>query len=114
MDELKFKLWLQNNSADNTSRTTIARCIRVEKELGVDLDKQFDIDQGKRIIQCLKYSRKDERENINPLCGISFAYGANVYAGMHSLRAAVKKYFDYRAYSKKELNNYSIKDEKNE
>lgn len=95
MDERNFRLWMQKNKNYHTARTYTARCIRVENEMQIDLNKEYEIDQGEDLMQRLKYTRKEAREGILPKCGISFEVDVDVYTGMHSLRASVKKYFEY-------------------
>lgn len=93
MDERNFRLWMETNKDYHTARTYTARCHRVE--MNVDLDEQFIKDNGKSLLLELKYSRKDFRNGHKPNCGISFDEGANVYAGMSSIRTSVKKYFEF-------------------
>ena len=64
-------------------------------EMGIDLDVQYKEDEGKGLMQKLKYSRKESREGMPPQCGIVFDIDVDVYTGMHSLRASVKKYFEF-------------------
>lgn len=61
--------------------------------MGINLDEQYEKDEGNSLMQKLKYSRKESREGISPQCGIVF--DIDVYIGMHSLRAPVKKYFEF-------------------
>lgn len=95
MDDINFRLWMEKNKNYHTARTYTSRCIRVENEMGINLDEQFKKDQGVGLMQRLKYSRKESREGIQPQCGITFDLNVDAYAGMHSLRASVKKYFEY-------------------
>ena len=102
MDERNFRLWMEKSKTYHTARTYSARCIRVENELNIDLDEQYDLDMGSELMQKLKYSRKESREGKTPKCGITFDVDVDVYAGMHSLRASVKKYFEYLQQTKKD------------
>ncbi len=95
MDERNFRLWMEETKNHHTARTYTARCIRVENEMGIDLDEQYAKDSGSDLMQRLKYSRKESREGKQPKCGIVFDTEVDVYTGMHSLRASVKKYFEY-------------------
>lgn len=95
MDERNFRLWMEEDKNYHTARTYTARCIRVENEMGIDLDAQYKEDEGKSLMQKLKYSRKESRAGMPPQCGIIFDIDVDVYAGMHSLRASVKKYFEF-------------------
>ena len=95
MDERNFRLWMEEKKNYHTARTYTARCIRVEGEMEIDLDEQYRVDKGSGLMQKLKYSRKESREGKQPQCGIVFDIDVDVYSGMHSLRASVKKYFEY-------------------
>lgn len=95
MDERNFRLWMEESKNYHTARTYTARCIRVETEMGIDLDEQYEKDQGQSLMQQLKYSRKESRDGVQPKCGIAFDIDVDVYTGMHSLRTSVKKYFEY-------------------
>ena len=72
MDERNFRLWMEENKNYHTARTYTARCIRVENEMGIDLDEQYKEDEGNSLMQKLKYSRKESREGTPPQCGIVF------------------------------------------
>ena len=96
MDERNYRLWMEKNKSYHTARTYTARCMRVEAEMKIDLDEQFLKDGGKTLMMLLKYSREEERKGIKPKCGISFEGASNIYGGMNALRAAVKKYFEYK------------------
>lgn len=101
MDERNFRLWMEENKNYHTARTYTARCIRVENEMEIDLDEQYKEDGGNSLMQRLKYSRKESREGTPPQCGIAFDIDVDVYSGMHSLRASVKKYFEFLQQEKK-------------
>lgn len=62
MDERNFRLWMETTKNYHTARTYTARCIRVETEMNINLDEQYDLDKGDRLMQTLKYSRKEARE----------------------------------------------------
>lgn len=102
MDERSFRLWMESIKNYHTARTYTARCHRVEMEMNVDLDEQFLKDRGITLLLQMKYSRKDSRDGLKPKCGITFDDGADIYTGMHSLRASVKKYFEFKQLSEKE------------
>ena len=95
MDERNFRLWMEEKKNYHTARTYTARCIRVEGEMEIDLDEQYRVDKGSGLMQKLKYSRKESRGGKQPQCGTVFDIDVDVYSGMHSLRASVKKYFEY-------------------
>lgn len=95
MDERNFRIWLEQKQTYHTARTYASRCIRVEETLRCDLDEEYEKDSGKELMNSLKYSRREEREGKLPKCGIDFGDKTNVYTGMHTIRASVKKYFEY-------------------
>lgn len=96
MDEKNYRLWMEKSKDYQTARTYAARCLRVEIEMKIDLDEQYIKDGGDSLMSLLKYSRKEEREGNMPKCGIHFEGHSNIYSGMNALRAAVKKYFEYK------------------
>lgn len=100
MDEKNFRYWMESKKNYHTARTYAARCHRVEIEMKIDLDEQYRLDQGRRLMSLLMYSRKESRDGIKPKCGIDFEDSADIYAGMHSLRASVKKYFEFKEMKK--------------
>lgn len=95
MDERNFRLWMETHKNYHTVRTYASRCLRVENELHINLDEEYQRDKGYELMQKLKYSRKESREQKQPQCGIVFDADVDIYCGMHSLRASVKKYFEY-------------------
>lgn len=97
MDEKNFRLWMESMKNYHTARTYAARCHRVEMEMKIDLDEQYAKDNGTSLLILLKYSRKEARDGVKPVCGIAFLEDADVYSGIHSLRASVKKYFEYKS-----------------
>ena len=101
MREKEFRIWMEKSKGYHTARTYTARCIRVESEMKVNLDDEYNTDAGSCLIEKLKYSRAEERAGVIPNCGIKFDDGANVYTGMHSLRASVKKYLEFCVESNK-------------
>ena len=96
MDERKFRIWMESQNQYHTARTYTARCHRVEIEMQINLDEQYKLDEGNSLMRLLKYSRKEARSGEKPHCGISFDDNADIYGGMHSLRASVKKYFEFK------------------
>ena len=95
MNQEKFRKWMKVEKSDGTIRTYIARCMRAESVLGVDLDSEYKRDCGKTIICKLEYTRDDERNNVFPTNDFHFNDNTNIYMGIHSIRASVKKYFDF-------------------
>ena len=96
MDERNYRLWMEKRKDFHTARTYTSRCIRVELEMNIDLDEQYDRDGGDSLMSLLMYSRKEEREGSMPKCGISFNQSSNIYSGMNALRTAVRKYFEFK------------------
>ena len=100
MDEKVFKEWLEINTNYGTARTYVARCTRVENEMNVNLDEEYLIDKGEKLMRLLKYSRQEQRERKVPKCGITFKEDVDAYIGMNSIRVSIKKYFEYLELSK--------------
>ena len=80
----------------HTARTYIARCMRIEEKLFIDLDDEYRKDGGSGLLNRLKYYRDEQRQRKQPQCGLKFEENADIYIGMNSLRASVKKYFEFR------------------
>lgn len=82
-----FRLWLRGNKSypDQTISSRISDCKRVEKYYG-DLDKRGEA----WLIEKLKYSSQNERDNVVPEIPIN-GNARNSYA---TLRKAVRLYFE--------------------
>lgn len=113
MDEKNFRLWMESINNYHTARTYAARCHRVEMEMKIDLDEEYAKDKGTSLFVLLKYSKKEARDGMKPVCGISFLGDADIYSGMHSLRASVKKYFAYMSLKTMNLDSSETKSHRN-
>lgn len=96
MNEAKFRTWLEKHMNYHTARTYTARCMRIEEKLFIDLDDEYRKDGGSGLLNRLKYSCDEQRQRKQPQCGLKFEENADIYIGMNSLRASVKKYFEFR------------------
>lgn len=96
MDERNFRIWLEKQKNYHTARTYTARCMRIEAEMEVDLDKEYTQDGGRGLLNKLKYSREEQRQGKQPDCGLHFRESVDIYTGMNSLRASLKKYFEFK------------------
>ena len=71
----------------------VSRCRRVERDLEVNLDMEFQKDGGNRIIGLLDYSAQDAMDRRELPGKLSFpGTPINVKNSMASLKGAVKKY----------------------
>lgn len=96
MDEKAYRMWLEQEKDYNTARTYAARCFRIENDLKINLDQEYISDQGKSLMERLKYSKDEFRNMKQPKCGIVLNPKTNMYSCMNSLRVSVKKYFEFK------------------
>lgn len=96
INERNFKIWLEKQKNYHTARTYTARCMRIEAEMEVDLDKEYAQDGGRRFLNKLKYSREEQRQGKQPDCGLHFRENVDIYTGLNSLRVSLKKYFEFK------------------
>ena len=97
MNEAKFRIWFEKQKNYHTARTYAARCMRIEEELNIDLDDEYRKDRGSSLLDRLKYSREEQRQRKQPRCGLKFGENVDIYTGMNSLRASVRKYFEFKS-----------------
>lgn len=57
MDERNFRLWMETHKNYHTARIYTSRYLRVENEMHINLDEQYQNDKGYDLMQKLKYSR---------------------------------------------------------
>lgn len=95
MNEQDFKNWLEKRYLDSSTTVAnrISNCRNVEKYYG-DLKNAYKRDKCAYIIEELKYSTNDERENKkqNHLVPID----GNIRTGSATLKQAVRLYVDFR------------------
>ncbi len=95
MRDEAYRVWLKDKLSARPISDSISRCRRIEESLKLDLDEEYQKDNGKNLIVLLTYSADDERLNHPAPSGISFAPGSNIRNGMASLKAAATKYFEF-------------------
>lgn len=100
MDERNFRIWLEQQKNYHTARTYASRCMRVESEMNINLDEEYFLDGGAGLLEKMKYTRDEQRQRKKPMCGLKFEENVDVYTGMNSLRASIKKYFEFMHQSK--------------
>lgn len=95
MREREYAGWLQSAVTKAVVGNYIKRCRRVEENLQIDLDDEFVKDKGASLLAKLTYTADDQAHHRPLRCGISFHAGADLRAGMGSLKTAVSKYFEF-------------------
>ena len=89
-----YKKWLeQRGHSDVTVKNQISRAKRVEKYYG-DLDERFEDDKLQSVINELKYSKEDERQNRPNPSKIRFR--GNILKSLASYRNATERYCKFR------------------
>ena len=88
----KFKEWLiEKGTNKRVVSDLLARIDRVNKNY--DLDKYYSDDAKEELIEFFNYSKKDEREGLEPIASIEIE--GNYYNGLASLKRAIKQYFAF-------------------
>lgn len=90
-----FKEWLLARVNKKPASDCVSRCKTVETALEIDLDEEFSIDKGKRLMGKMQYSIADERANKEAPDEFHFKDNANIRYRMTNLRSAVNKYFEF-------------------
>lgn len=73
----------------------VSRCGRLENEMGVSLDMEYEADGGRAFIDRLTYTKEDQRQGRPAPAGLSIPKGADIYNAVASLRSAARKYFEF-------------------
>lgn len=97
MREDSFRQWMmaEGTMQKRPMDDAVSRCGRLENELGVSLDKEYEADGGQGVIDRLVYTREDQRQGRPAPAGLSIPKGANIYNAVASLRSAARKYFKF-------------------
>lgn len=95
MRDKEYSKWLQQYVTNAVNVNYITRCQRVEENLRIDLDDEFNKDNGTSLLEKLTYTTDDELHNHPLRCNICFNAGSNLHKGMASLKTAVNKYFEF-------------------
>ncbi|MHC1694014.1 MAG: hypothetical protein AB9835_01795 [Eubacteriales bacterium] len=93
MKEHDFKIWLENSGTMGIRPISdcISRNKRIENCLGIDLDDEYKLNRGQRIIELLTYTTDDRNNNIPSPIDIN----GDIYNGLASLKSAAVKYFEF-------------------
>lgn len=87
----EFKSWLENNGYDAMSvKSRYSNCERVEGELGVDLDEEYEKDGMEELLSKFQFSKEDARIGKRAQHGIVIR--GDVYNGTATLRSALNLY----------------------
>ena len=94
MKEKEFKEWLINerHQAESAAQSRLNNCRRLDAVY--DLDKQYESDHCKTLLDILIYSRAKERASAPARHAIPI--DGSIYGGTASLRAALKRYVEFR------------------
>lgn len=95
MRDKEYSKWLQSYVTNAVIVNYIKRCQRIEDNLQIDLDDEFNKDKGKSLLAKLTYTTDDQTHNRPLKCNIFFNAGSDLRAGMGSLKTAVNKYFEF-------------------
>lgn len=91
----EFREWLSYRIQIKPVNDCISRCQTVEQSLNVDLDTEFQLDQGVGLMKRMQYSIADQRAAKDVPAGFSFRTNSNIRFRMANLRAAVNSYFKF-------------------
>ena len=95
-DEL-FRGWLESQPLKKkTIGTVITDARRVEREHGIDLDREYERDRLSAVRERLSYTADDERHNRANVSGLSIPRN-NIRRTLPSYKTAVSKYAVFRA-----------------
>ena len=95
MQKNEFKQWLLERRTERSAIDCGSRCKKVEKEVSVDLDKEYSKDAGATILQNLSYGQKELNQGIDFPPTFSFKQGSNYVRRYPDLRCSVKQYFRF-------------------
>jgi len=88
-----FKSWLENQGT--LGKRPIGDCLsrnkRIECDLKINLDFEYERDRGAKLIDLLTYTIEDKNKNVPSPIPID----GDLITGLASLKAAAKKYFDF-------------------
>ncbi|SFI99794.1 DUF262 domain-containing protein [Olleya namhaensis] len=95
MQREEFKNWLINTEKYDvtTINSRIGNCSTIEKAYG-DLDEHYKKDRLGSLLKLLKYSRQDEREEIQQQPPLEIE--GDIYTGLATLRQGLKRYLEFK------------------
>lgn len=96
MNSKVFINWLieEKGLKENVAVSRVANCHTIEKAYG-SLDGHFMLDKCGHIFEELKYTKKDQRENLPARHKIAIGEGANIYNNTATYRQALSRYVDF-------------------
>lgn len=92
MNELDFREWLSKNTnqSKKVQGDNVSRVRKIEKELNVDLDKEFKKNQCAHIVEC--FAKKGENEQMKKHGKVDLPIGKYT---LGAYRYALKQYINY-------------------
>jgi endonuclease len=91
--KVEYRRWLEQNYGEGTASSRMSNTARVEKYHG-DLDKHYDADRMKTLVETLRYSSEDSRRNrLNPS---KIPVDGDIYNNLAMYRGAVELYRRFR------------------
>lgn len=90
-----FKEWLLVRIKKKPASDCVSRCKTVENALQIDLDEEYSLDKGKRLLSKMQYSIADERAKKEAPSEFHFKDDAKIRFRMANLRSAVNRYFEF-------------------
>ncbi len=95
MRDKEYSKWLQSYITNEAIINYVKRCQRVENNLNINLDDEFEKDNGISLLEKLTYTMDDQINNRPLKCNIHFNSDSDLRNGMNSLKTAVNKYFEF-------------------
>ena len=97
MREDSFRNWLKSSGTMGSRpiNDALSRCRRISESFNINLDSEFLLDGGQRVLSLLEYTAEDAKANKAAPPELHFNPGSNIKNGMASLKAAAKKYFEF-------------------
>lgn len=91
----EFSEWMENKIKKNSIRDCLSRCKKVEKSLGVDLDEEFQKDEGNTVLVALSSEKYDDNDLKKISEEFGFKEGSNIKFRLSDMKSAVKRYFKF-------------------
>lgn len=89
----EFRIWLEKTGRNSVS-SRITECRRVERDLKVDLDREYQKDQMKHLISLFEYSRDDMNAGLEPRHGMKIK--GDLCNNTATYKNALKLYLEYK------------------
>ena len=94
----EYKEWALSREDEKTVDEFIHFCQEVEKYHEVDLDEEWEKDQGSNICKTLYYDATSKKLHNPILCKVPIPYAVNQRVYVARIRHSVKDYFTYLRY----------------